>query len=158
MSGKTSLAYCNPLARVLAFYVCVVMELVEGERRAGISSDRIFLGGFSQGGVVALLAGLTSAIPLAGIVALSVYAPLRKKLASLINTKLAMPSVFMGHGKADSIVQYKWGLDSAEALKRVGVPVEFVGYENMTHEANERELRDVVAFIRSRVDTTKSEL
>lgn len=134
------------------------MELVEDERRAGIPSERIFVGGFSQGGVVALLAGLTSSIPLAGIVALSAYAPLRKKLGSLIGTRHAMPAVFMGHGKADNVVQYRWGVDSAAALKGIGVPVKFIAYDNLMHDANERELRDVVAFIRSALDPSKAEL
>ena len=46
-------------------------RLVEREEERGIPSDRVFVGGFSPGGSVALYAGLRYSRPLAGIVALT---------------------------------------------------------------------------------------
>lgn len=43
--------------------------------QAGIPSNRILLGGFSQGGALALHAGLTYPEPLAGIMSLSCWLP-----------------------------------------------------------------------------------
>jgi lysophospholipase II len=51
-------------------------ELIRGEIASGIASNRIMLGGFSQGGALALYAALTFPEPLAGIMALSCWLPL----------------------------------------------------------------------------------
>lgn len=51
--------------------VRTVSQLVSAEVDAGIPSDRVLVGGFSQGAVVSYLAGLTSERKLAGVVALS---------------------------------------------------------------------------------------
>src|SRR5688572_28310357 len=50
-----------------------VEALVARENARGIPSSRIVLAGFSQGGAIALSAGLRRAEPLAGLVGLSTY-------------------------------------------------------------------------------------
>ena len=52
-----------------------LLDIVREEEKQGISSDRVMVGGFSQGGAVSLRAALTSETPLAGCVALSCYLP-----------------------------------------------------------------------------------
>ena len=56
-----------------------INEIIQAERKAGIAPDRIIVGGFSQGGALAVLTGLTTTEKLAGIFTLSSYVPLRKK-------------------------------------------------------------------------------
>ena len=61
--------------------MCVfpVQSLIEGEEKLGISRDRIIVGGFSQGGALALYSTLTSSKPnVAGVIALSSWLPLHK--------------------------------------------------------------------------------
>jgi dienelactone hydrolase len=53
-----------------------------------VGASRIVLGGFSQGGAMTLLTGLTSERKLAGLVALSSWLPLRSKLKSVSPTLL----------------------------------------------------------------------
>lgn len=55
-----------------------VQNLIDNEIKAGIPADRIVLGGFSQGGALALYSALTFPHKLAGVVALSCWLPLRK--------------------------------------------------------------------------------
>ncbi len=50
-------------------------SLIEQEILGGIPSDRIIVGGFSQGGALALHTALTYSEKLAGIVALSCWLP-----------------------------------------------------------------------------------
>jgi len=57
----------------------MVHSLIAEEVAAGISTKRIILGGFSQGGALAMYSGLTFPEPLAGIIALSAWLPLHKK-------------------------------------------------------------------------------
>ena len=65
----------------------LVEMLIEEEVKAGIPSDRIMLGGFSQGGALSLYTALNCKQRLAGVAALSCWAPLHKQLgsSSLVN-------------------------------------------------------------------------
>ena len=60
-----------------------VNSLIQAEIEAGIPSERIIIGGFSQGGALGLYTALTSPHRLAGVIGLSCWIPLHKKLASL---------------------------------------------------------------------------
>lgn len=56
-----------------------VRSLIAQEVAAGISTKNIVLGGFSQGGALAMYSALTYPEPLAGIIALSSWLPLHQK-------------------------------------------------------------------------------
>lgn len=53
--------------------------LISAEVDDGIPASRIVLGGFSQGGAMSLLTGLTSERKLAGLAVLSGWMPLKEK-------------------------------------------------------------------------------
>ena len=57
--------------------------LIEEEVNAGIKPDRIILGGFSQGGVMSLLTGLTGDRRVGGLVVLSSRVPLLNKFKAV---------------------------------------------------------------------------
>jgi len=57
----------------------VVHSLIAEEVAAGIPTTHIVLGGFSQGGALAMYSALTFPEPLAGIIALSAWLPLHQK-------------------------------------------------------------------------------
>ena len=53
-----------------------VQDIVrEEEASHGVKSDRVVVGGFSQGGAISLRTALTSSVPLGGCIALSSYLP-----------------------------------------------------------------------------------
>jgi lysophospholipase I len=58
-------------------------ELITAEVDQGIDPSRIVLGGFSQGGAMSLLTGLTTKHKLGGIVVLSGWLPLRARIKSV---------------------------------------------------------------------------
>ena len=60
-----------------------VNTLIEAELEAGISSDRIVLAGFSQGGALSLYTALTTQHRLAGVVGLSCWLPLHTHFSSV---------------------------------------------------------------------------
>ena len=60
-----------------------VNTLIEAELEAGISSDRIVLAGFSQGGALSLYTALTTRHRLAGVVGLSCWLPLHTHFSSV---------------------------------------------------------------------------
>jgi len=106
-------------------------DLIDQEIAQGIAANRIVLGGFSQGGAMSLLSGVTSKNQLGGIFGLSCYLLLQKKIKDLIpesNPNQNTP-IFMGHGDADQVVAHKWGQMSADELTKHGFKVDFKTYE-----------------------------
>lgn len=57
--------------------------LVKAEIEAGIPENKIVVGGFSQGGAIAMLYGLTTGRQLAGVVGLSTWVVLNHKIAEV---------------------------------------------------------------------------
>lgn len=99
--------------------------LIQAEIDAGIPANRIVLGGFSQGGAIALLAGLTAKVKLAGVVGLSTWLPLDAKFPSLVQESDFNHDtpIYMAHGTADVVVPTALGQMSYELLKRQNFPV-----------------------------------
>ncbi|KAI1328643.1 Phospholipase/carboxylesterase/thioesterase [Xylariaceae sp. FL0255] len=139
-----------------------VNTLIQEEIDAGIPANRIVLGGFSQGGAMSLLSGLTAKVKLAGIVGLSCWLPIDAKFPDLVkeseNVNKDTP-VFMAHGGSDALVPTALGQMSQEMLKSQGFTATMKIYPGMGHEACLPEFDEVEAFIHSRVPPQgKSEL
>lgn len=128
--------------------VARVGRVVDQLTNSGIRSDRIVLAGFSQGGAVALTAGLQSPNRLAGIVALSTWLPMRKEYPSVLGPNALDVPVFCAHGQSDPVVPLHFGEISANMLKEMGVPASFHSYAGLQHSASEEELKDVAEFVK----------
>lgn len=114
-----------------------------------IPADRIVVGGFSQGGAIALLTGLLSPEPLAGVAALSTWLPLATKVPQLRRRQGAFP-IFQAHGTADPIVDPDYGRQTSEALRTqfgFGDAAEFHTYHGMVHSACPEEINDLSAWL-----------
>lgn len=77
-----------------------VHKLIDEQIAQGISSERIFLSGFSQGCAISLLAGTTYAQPLGGIIGLSGYLPLASKWQ---DNSFHTPILWL-HGSSDPLI------------------------------------------------------
>lgn len=106
-------------------------ELIKKEMDSGIPSDRIVLGGFSQGGAMSIFSGLTCRHKLGGIFGLSCYLLIHSKIQSFIppdNANLQTP-IFMGHGDSDPLVKPEWATQTAQVLKDWGYKVNLKMYK-----------------------------
>ena len=107
----------------------VLTKLITDEVEAGVPTDRIVLGGFSQGGAMSLFTGATTSYKLAGVFGLSCYLVLADKIKALAEEAKSAnrdTPFFMGHGDADEVVKCKWGQQSAQMLKKeLGHQVDF---------------------------------
>lgn len=103
--------------------------MVEQEMQKGIASERIILAGFSQGGAVALYAGLTSELAIGGVIALSAYLPLHYRVTPESVRPRNVPSVFMAHGRYDRVVPYSFGESSMRRVRDLGVSVDWNTYD-----------------------------
>lgn len=127
--------------------------LINEQIAAGIPANRIILGGFSQGGAMSLLSGTTYPHKLAGIFGLSAYLLMQKRFQELIpaeNPNKETP-IFMGHGDADGVVKYEWGIMTAEKLRDWGWNVDFKTYGGMPHSACPEEIDDLEKYFNSRI-------
>jgi phospholipase/carboxylesterase len=123
-----------------------VEALIEREASRGISPARIVLAGFSQGGAIALFAGLRHPQRLAGIVALSTYLIGPELLDREAHPANRDVPIFMAHGTRDPVVQYAWGAGSRRVLEQAGWRVDWHEY-SMEHSAVIEEIVAAGAFI-----------
>merc|ERR1712176_1384738 len=108
----------------------VVHELIQEEEKS-VPSDKIFVGGFSQGGAVALYAGLSYKNILAGIVGLSCYLPLNGDFPGAAKPTNISTPIIMCHGESDVVVDLRFGEMSYEKIKTFNSNVTMKKYPNM---------------------------
>ena len=109
--------------------VATVHDLIRKEIQThGISSDRVVVGGFSQGCAIALLSGLMSDVKLGGIVGLSGFVPLREDIMTLRTEANKSTKILLCHGLNDPLMKlhilfYSYGalteLESSMARRRM---------------------------------------
>ena len=124
----------------------LVRQLIEQEMNKGISSERILLAGFSQGGVIALHTGLRYPHKLAGIIGLSTYLPTLEQLKTERSRTNNAAPIFMGHGVLDSVVAIESGKDAFNALDSLDYNVEWHDYL-MEHSVCIEEIGHLSIFI-----------
>ena len=124
-----------------------VGKLIEREVGRGITSDKIVLAGFSQGGAVALQAGLRYPHRLAGVMALSTYLPLAESFAQEATQQNRKTRIFMAHGIQDGVVPYAMGARSRDLLVQAGYDVEWREYP-MQHSVCPEEIAHIGAWLK----------
>lgn len=123
-----------------------VERLIARERDRGMESSRVVLAGFSQGGAIALQAGLRHANRLGGIVALSTYLPLEDSLDAEASSANRATPIFMGHGTDDPVVPVQLAEISRSLLQKRGYEVEWHTWP-MPHSVCGEEIEAVSAFL-----------
>ncbi|HET6603656.1 MAG TPA: carboxylesterase [Xanthomonadaceae bacterium] len=127
-----------------------VRALIAREAERGIAPERVFLAGFSQGGAIALAAGLSHPEPLAGIVALSTYLPLAEQLEAEASAANRDTPIFMAHGSLDPVVGHPLGQMSRDFLVRHGYTVQWHSYA-MPHSVSAAEIADLSRWLGERL-------
>jgi phospholipase/carboxylesterase len=124
-----------------------VDDYLRKETALGVPAARVVLAGFSQGGAVALQAGLRFPARLAGLLALSSYLPFPSTLARQKSAANADVPILMCHGRMDPVVPIGLGLEARDALTASGYAVEWHEYP-MQHEVCAAELAEVARWLR----------
>lgn len=125
-----------------------IESLINKEIARGIPSNKIILAGFSQGGAIALQTALRYKQPLAGVMALSTYLPLKASLEkekTLLNEHIP---IFMAHGTDDNVISFATNRLSFELLQAQHYHIEFHEYA-MAHTVSTQEIGDIRAFLRT---------
>ena len=123
--------------------------LIDREHARGIGPERVLLAGFSQGGAIALAAGLRRKQPLAGLIALSTYLPGAETAAQSKSDTAATQPVFMAHGAADPVIPLIHAERSAKLLESLGFKVAWHRYP-MAHQVCAEEISDLADWMEQR--------
>ena len=105
-----------------------VDALIAREVSRGIAARRVILAGFSQGGAIALYAGVRYAERLGGVIGLSTYLVGFDRVAVEALAANRDVPIFMAHGTLDGVVQLAWAERSRDALRAGGWDVEWHTY------------------------------
>ena len=122
-----------------------IEALIAREEKRGVSADRIVLAGFSQGGAIALQAGLRHRERLAGIVALSTYLPLEDSLDREAAAANKRTPIFMAHGTQDQVIPVQLAEASKRALEQRGYDVAWKAWP-MPHSVCAEEVEELGGF------------
>lgn len=128
----------------------IVRQLITHQATRGIASARVFLAGFSQGGAVAYLAGLTHPEPLAGIIALSTYIPTAELLMSEFSNANRNIDIFAAHGSGDEVVSIELGRQALALVRQLGLHPEWRSYD-MGHSVCMEEIAHIGAWLTQRI-------
>lgn len=127
-----------------------IASYVDLERERGVPASRIVLAGFSQGGAMALYAGLRYPSRLAGILAMSCYLPFAEKLAAERTTANDAVPILLCHGRHDPVVPMAMGIEARDALQSNGYRPEWREYP-IDHSVSADEIADVGRWLRQRL-------
>ncbi|CAL8469253.1 g8794 [Coccomyxa elongata] len=122
-------------------------ELVAEEVKNGVPPERIVIGGFSQGGHIALKYLFQASVAPAACIALSTW------LEPSFNKQFATESckavrTFLGHGTADALLPLPLAQSTAALLREKGLrQVDFKTYNGMQHSTCAEELSDIRNFL-----------
>ncbi len=123
-----------------------VHGMIKQEISGGIAASRIVVGGFSQGGAIALHAALRWHQRLGGAVVLSGPAPNIEELLKQAAPVNADMPIFLAHGKYDPMVPYAYGERLRDQLRADNRPVEWHAYD-VEHGVSLDEIRDIGRFL-----------
>ena len=121
-------------------------ELIEQELAEGIDSKKIILAGFSQGGVIALQAGLNYHKSLGGVMAFSTYVADQSNLAQRISAENRQLPVLMAHGIYDDVVPVELAKKSKNLLESLNYSVEWYDFP-MAHGIHPEEVKVIAQWI-----------
>ena len=125
-----------------------VSSLIKRERERGISSKRIIVAGFSQGGAVAYQCALSFSHPLGGILAMSSYFATADSLVPHA-TNRGIP-IAIQHGVYDPVVPESLGRRAFEKLEGLGYLVQYKNYP-MEHAVCPEQINDISAWFQDRL-------
>lgn len=125
-------------------------HLIQAELDRGVDPSRVFIGGFSQGGCLAVRAALEfDKASLGGCIAISTFVGSSERLPiSGVNARLP---VLCCHGDNDRMVPTSEGRRLADVLKSRNLAIDFRTYPGLDHAYCEQEVLDVTQFLRRRL-------
>ena len=135
--------------------LCSLQEIesvIQAEIHNASRGVKVFLGGFSQGGALALLIATRTSHNLSGVICCSGYLLQDATSASATNQiPKRKPPIFICHGEEDDVVKKEWGFKAYNDLKHQGFDVDWRSYSHLGHSVSPTELNDISNFLTSKL-------
>ncbi len=128
----------------------IVRGLIEAEIARGIPPERVVLGGFSQGGAIALFTGLRFPKRLGGILVLSAPVPFAGNLMGQAEQVNREVPIFMAHGAYDGIIPFATAQAARNLLTAGGASIDWHEYP-MEHSICPTEIKDISRWLVERL-------
>ena len=122
-------------------------EAIEAYRA---DAKRVFVAGFSQGGIVALATMLTSPEKVAGVVCMSGRLPPEILPGIAPRERLHGKQVLIVHGRSDETLVVAYGRAASETLRALAMAVEHAEFD-MGHTTTDESLLRVSAWLTARL-------
>lgn len=121
-----------------------IIDFIDNELARGISSERIIIAGFSQGGAVAFEVALSFPQKLAGLLVMSTYFATKDSISfNPVNQNIPIE---IQHGEFDPVVPVSLGRASYEILTTTGYPTDLKIYP-MEHSVCPKQIGDIGRWI-----------
>lgn len=108
--------------------------------------DELYLGGFSQGGIMSYSIGLTNPKEFKGIISLSGRLLVEIRPSIINNDFVHQLKVFVAHGVQDKTLTIQYARDAKLYLENLGVQLSYHEYD-MGHQINEAVLLDMITWL-----------
>lgn len=132
----------------------IIQDHINKQIKKGFQPKQIFLAGFSQGGAMALYAGLNCKDNLGGIISLSAYLPLAKEFDTIKNINIP---IFLAAGDYDPIVLPAWTNASYDWLQSQGFTNLSLKKYPLEHNVCMEEIYDIYNWINTQISDVITE-
>lgn len=126
----------------------IIQDVIQQQISTGLQSHQIFLAGFSQGGAMALYAGLRFSPVLGGVIALSAYLPL---VSECDDVAVSDMPIFVAGGSFDPVVLPAWTKQSYDWLRSKGFQYASWHEYPMEHTICGNEIKDLTLWLNTRI-------
>ena len=120
--------------------------LIQQQINVGIQPEKIILAGFSQGGALALHAGLRFPHALAGLIGLSCYLPLREQIEITVEATSRDLSILLAHGSFDDVVPMAYAQLAKQILEKRSFTIQWHDYP-CAHSLCAEEIQDIRQYL-----------
>lgn len=131
----------------------IIKAFVAQEVARGISLNRIFIAGFSQGGAIAYTVASNNAHRIGGLIALGSYIPDFSLMTETTLSPGSLP-VFASHGTEDDVVPVELGFSAQQYAAKLGCHVTWKTYP-IRHFVEDFVMRDVGIWLRAQLQPTR---
>jgi len=116
--------------------------------------ERVYLLGFSQGGIMGLTAALTNQARVAGVAAMSARIPPEVIPWFAPKEELTGLPLLMTHGTEDMVIPLRYAQEARNVLAELPVDLTYHEYE-MGHQVTPKSLDAVLAWLTARLDGSR---
>jgi phospholipase/carboxylesterase len=126
----------------------MLFEVLEAQSQQGFTAAKTMLGGFSQGCLMALDAGLRYPQRLAGFIGISGYVSDPEMLLKELSPAAMQEPILMTHGTLDPLIPMARVREQVKQLKGAGLLIEWHEFVKEHTIAGEAELKVIRDFIK----------